>query len=239
MQVVLSRESIQEFYHDAFVNDQVKSFDALITKGLQPAAGVADSGGGCGYFAKAIVALCAVHVRVLDTDSESVRICRENGIEAELSDALRIRVKGDEAAVCFNLILHHLVGKSEADTWAMQTQALRAWCVQKPIIFVNEYIYESWLVPGISGRLIWMVTSNSALSLIGRWVANVFPSLKANTFGVGVRFRSSGEWVKLFSAAGIDVVGYQQGSDEAVSMARRLLLIKQCRRDSYALQFRA
>ena len=33
----------------------------------------------------------------------------------------------------------------------------------------------------------------------------VVPSLKANTFGVGVRFRAHGEWLRVFESAGYDV----------------------------------
>ena len=61
------------------------------------------------------------------------------------------------------------------------------------------------------------------------------PSLRANTFGVGVRFRAADEWSKLFRQAGYEVVASQRGSDERVSLGRRMLLIKSCRRDSFVL----
>ena len=69
-----------------------------------------------------------------------------------------------------------------------------------------------------------------------RFIAKLSPSLKANTFGVGVRFRSHKEWCKLFESLGFKVVGTKIGEEEFVSLPRRLLLIKNCRRDSFLLE---
>jgi hypothetical protein len=59
-----------------------------------------------------------------------------------------------------------------------------------------------------------------------------------NTFGVGVRFRSHDEWLEIFTALGLEVLGTVRGAEEVVSLPRRMLLIKSCRRDSFLLKFK-
>lgn len=193
-------------------------------------------GGGCGYFAKALQKVTEFKVRVLDSDGWSISYCIQNGVEAIEGDALNPVVMGDEEVVCFNLILHHLVGKSEFETQKLQKRALLAWHAKVLAIFVNEYIYESYIFNGISGWLIFQITSSSVLSKLGGVIAKIVPSLKANTFGVGVRFRSHAEWKALFESLGFEVVAVSKGLHEGVSLPLRLLLIKNCRRDSFLLR---
>jgi hypothetical protein len=156
-------------------------------------------------------------------------------VEAVRSDALDPTIQGDEEIVSFNLILHHLIGGSERATTELQKRALASWKGRARAVFVNEYIYESF-VGNLSGRLIFSITSNPILSWIGGRLAAVFPSFKANTFGVGVRFRAHEEWVRLFQSAGYSVTGRMVGEAEPVSPAWRLLLIKCIRRDSFRLE---
>lgn len=236
MQKTLSEDQVKDFYHDLFVRDQIDSFSHALGNSLAPGAVVVDVGGGCGFFAQALAHKRQVVTRVMDTDPTSIKTCLASGLQAELSDALAPNIKGDESVVCFNLILHHLVGESDAHTQQMQSRALRAWLADSRSVFVNEYIYESFLHEDIAARLIWGITSNKFLSGIGRAVSVVVPSLRANTFGVGVRFRSASDWKSLFATLGFDVVEHVKGIEEKVSLARRLLLIKHGRRDSFLLR---
>jgi hypothetical protein len=139
---------------------------------------------------------------------------------------------------CFNLILHHLVGDSEAATRALQRRALERWRGQARFVFVNEYIYESF-VGQLSGWLIYQITSSRVLSWLGRQVARLVPAFRANTFGVGVRFRAHDEWKRVFAEAGYDIAGEITGADEHVSPPLRLLLIRTIRRDSFLLHPRS
>jgi SAM-dependent methyltransferase len=233
-QIVLSGEQLEAFYHDEFVQDQLRDFQQLL--GSQaPRGTVKDIGGGCGFFARQLAERTGRTVKVIDADPASIATCRAAGIDAEVGDALQPRVEGNEDVVCFNLILHHLVGGSERLTRELQQRALSAWRSQARALFVNEYIYESYL-PGLSGRLIYEVTKSRILSGLARMVAVLVPSLKANTFGVGVRFRDRHEWLRLFAAAGYDSESVTTGPDEPVSLPRRLLLIKRIRRDSFLLR---
>lgn len=229
----LAAHQTAEFYHDLFVADQVNGF--LQLAGQVGAGVVADVGGGCGYFARALRSASTWGVRVLDLDPRSVETCLGQGIDAEIADALAPPWHGDEAIASFNLVLHHLVGATEGSTRAIQVKALRAWNGRVGRLFVHEYIYESGPMGGLSASLIFSITSSRILSLLAGAVARVVPSLKANTLGVGVRFRTSAEWISLFSEAGWELQSLARGAEEPVSLARRLLLIGSCRRDSFLL----
>jgi hypothetical protein len=234
-QVKLSESQIAAFYVDVFAESQVKDFLKL-TK--MPAKNVVDVGGGVGYFAQRLLQSdINYRIRVIDSDLTSiarVKLLGNENIQAELGDALNPEVKGDEDVVCFNLILHHLIGKTERQTRALQKKALLAWKGSGAKLFINEYIYESY-VKDFSGRLIYEITHNWILSAVGELISKIIPSLKANTFGVGVRFRANREWIKLFEECGFAVVSISHGKAEWISIPRRLLLIRQVRRDSFLL----
>lgn len=232
MQRTLSHEQVETFYHDLFVDEQTRHFAALVppTEGV-----VVDVGGGCGFFARHLRQLTRRTVRVIDMDAASVQTCIQAGVEANLGDALAPTLRGDEEIACFNLMLHHLVAGSETQTRALQIQALAAWKGQAQALFVNEYIYESYW-RNLSGRLIFEVTKSKLLSAVCRVVAQAVPALRANTFGVGVRFRAHDEWIGLFRQAGFRVEGCRLGKEERVAWPLRFLLIRSIRRDSFLLR---
>lgn len=236
MQNTLNADQVAAFYHSLFVQQQIEHFGALVGQQLDDRKRtLLDVGGGQGFFAAAAQSQLGLRCRVIDTDPVSVRGALEHGIEAHCEDALEPTIRGDEGVVCFNLILHHLVGDNERDTRTLQTRAVHHWAEADTLVFVNEYIYESYL-PNFSGRLIYEITRSKLLSSLGSFVARFVPSLKANTFGVGVRFRSNADWKQLFDEAGYEVVKEQLGEAELVSAARRLLLIRDIRRDSFLLK---
>ncbi len=236
MQRKLKPGQLEAFYHDEFVTSQITHFDKLLKGRADTNAVTIDIGGGVGHFGEALQKLLPqAQIRVLDMDEISVQMAKERGILAVHGDALSPPISGDEDVACFNLILHHLIGKSEAATLDMQSRALLAWRDQAKWLFVDEYIYDSYLL-NLSGKLIYWITRSRLLSAIGRIAAKFVPSLNANTFGIGVRFRSNSEWRHIFAKLGFEVVDYVRGPEENVSLARRLLLIRSCRRDSYLLQ---
>lgn len=233
-QRVLKSEQVEEFYHDVFVTSQVHDFVEVVNEVRLPVEKVVDIGGGCGFFAGALAQKTGLDAQVVDMDPGSVAACHARGVPAELGDALNPDQRGDEDVVSFNLILHHLVAASDAETEALQRQAMAVWRGKAKAVFVNEYIYDSY-VGNASGWLIYQITSSRLLSAIGTAVAKFIPSLRANTFGTGVRFRSHQEWLGLFDRLGFSVAAYRRGPEENVSPARRMLMIKSCRRDSYLL----
>jgi SAM-dependent methyltransferase len=233
MQKTLSTKQIEAFHHTDFVEDQVKHFIMLFSE--RPLLdNVLDVGGGCGHFASKLNATNLYKAKVIDMDPASIDACRAVGVDASIGDALAPTIAGDEDIVCFNLILHHLVSGSDMESLKLQKQALMAWHKSAKALFVNEYIYDSY-IKFFSGWLIFQITRSTALSAIGRFVAKFIPSLNANTFGVGVRFRSHVEWCAIFEAAGFTIDSVISGDNEFVSLARRLLFIKNIRRVSYVL----
>ena len=235
MQKTLDSKQIEAFYIHAFEEDQVSHFLKVIDVNLlDKEKVVVDIGGGCGFFAKRLHETIGKHVRVIDSDPISITTCKSTGVDGVLGDALSPEYAGDEEVVCFNLMLHHLVGRKERDTRDLQQNALKVWINRAKFIFVHEYIYDSY-VGNLTGRLIYEITKNKFLSAVGCVVGTFVPSLRANTFGVGVRFRAHGEWVELFEEIGFRVVSTMRGEDEEISLPRRLLLIKSRRRDSFLL----
>lgn len=234
MQKILNSDQVAAFYHDQFVEQQVDHFQKIALSSLGKDRVVVDVGGGCGYFANALKNSFDIAVRVIDMDPLSVSEAQKLGVEATVGDALQPNKKNDEGIACFNLILHHLVSSSDKETLVLQSNAVSSWKGNNVKVFVNEYIYESWF-GNISGWLIYQITKNQFLSAAGRTVSRFVPSLNANTFGVGVRFRSSLEWKRLFERLGFEVVDELKGEKEFISLPRRLLLIKEIRRDSFLL----
>ena len=230
----LDESALQAFYHDGFVEDQLRDFSTLTYEG--PLNGtVVDIGGGCGFFASGLVSRHGLKVRVLDMDPKSVEKCKSLGIEAEIADACSPNIRGDESAVCFNLILHHMVSDSETTTRALQQRVMQVWKDRVVGVFVNEYIYESFF-GNLSGWLIYQITKSKFLSAIGKFISRIFPSFRANTFGIGVRFRSHKEWIKIFETMGFEVKRVSIGRSELVALPLRILMIKDIRRDSFWLE---
>lgn len=238
-QRTLDEHQIRRFRKDICVDDQVAHFSALTSNlGLDKDKTIVDIGGGCGFFAAALSQQFGFRTRVLDADRESVEICRrlhQATVDAVQADALDPPVSGDETVACFNLILHHLVADTEAETRELQKRALVAWKGRAAYMFINEYVYESFL-GSVSGRIIYEITKSRRLSALASLVARFIPTLKANTLGVGVRFRSHKDWLKVFEECGLEVVGRKLGDPEVVSPARRFLLLKSTTRDSYLLR---
>ena len=236
-QITLAQSQIEAFDHEDFHESQANDFIKLTNNNINKNKYVVDVGGGVGYFAKSLNDKTGISVRVIDSNVlsiEKVKKIKNKNIEGIVGDALNPVIKGDESVICYNQILHHLIGSNEAETRMLQKQALLAWKNTNISIFINEYIYESF-VGNLSGRLIYEITSNKFLSTIGAAIGRIIPSLKANTFGVGVRFRAKDEWIKIFEECGFTLSSMSYGEEEYVSIPRRLLLIKQARRDSFLL----
>lgn len=241
-QVVLEQHQVETFYVDCFAQDQVEHFcDLTNNLRAQYDKYTVDIGGGCGFFASALHQKTGRLLRVIDSDKSSIdRVNRldDPSIDGVIGDALNPEINGDEEIVCFNLMLHHLVGGNERATRSLQKKALSCWKNHADYVFVNEYIYESY-IGNVSGLLIFAITSNWLLSMVGRAIGRVVPSLRANTFGVGVRFRAHREWVELFEECGYGVASKIHGKPEPVAPPWRLLLIKEIRRDSFLLSRKA
>ena len=86
-QKTLSVDALTEFHHDHFVEDQVSDFLKLVGPVTIATAVVADVGGGCGFFARALQLRSGWRVRVMDMDLNSVETCKKNGVAPNQADA--------------------------------------------------------------------------------------------------------------------------------------------------------
>lgn len=236
----LDQKQIENLYTEVFAPRQVEHFLKLSEKiHLDKGKTIVDIGGGCGYFAKLLNNKTGMKVRVIDNDTNSIERCKSHnmeGVDALIGDALAPPIKNDEEIACFNLVLHHLVASTEEETKKLQMKALDSWKNQVKYIFIDEYIYDS-MINNFSGRLIYEITKNKILSKICLFISKIMPSLKANTFGTGVRFRSHNEWISLFEKSGYDVVSKIRGKKDITSLPQRLLLIREMRKDSFLLKY--
>lgn len=233
----LGPQQLEAFYQDGHASEQVERFvifDNAVA--FNRSKKVLDVGGGCGHFASQLQRVTGMRARVMDTDAKSIEQCQRAGIEASVGDALAPQSEGNEGVVCFNLILHHLIGDDEATTRGLQKQALLAWRGKSDYLLVNEYVYNSFFHHDLSGRIIFAVTSSKFFSALGRFIGRFVPSLRANTFGVGVRFRSEASWLALFKECGFTVEKIIHGRTDHTQLARRVLLIKRKQRDSFLLR---
>lgn len=234
----LAAGQLSEFYHDEFVTIQVDHLRRLFDSSQLQRAKAVDLGGGVGHFALAAREQLMLDVTVLDTDARSIARASESGLKAELGDALTTRLGDGVPLASFNLILHHLVSGRWSTTLALQQQALANQLAgpQGKQLFVNEYVYESYVWQDFASRLIFAVTSSKLLSLLASQVARLAPSLRANTFGIGVCFHSDRTWRRLFAQAGWRIEQVIEGDPESISVPRRAaLLLRRCRRNSYRL----
>jgi hypothetical protein len=238
-QVTLGDAQIAAFNTDRNAAEQSARFVHFARRfsGVTPGRVVVDIGGGNGYFARDLNAATGWTVRVVDSDEKSIRGCLAigvAGVQAVRGDAIEPDILGDEDAVVFNLVLHHLVGRTESDTTVLQERSLAAWRERARFLMVSEISYDSFFFD-ITGKLIFLVTSSGLLSKVAAFVGRFVPSLRANTLGVGVRFRSKREWVSFFERCGYRVVEVVDGVPEALPFPLRFLFVKQIRSDYFLL----
>lgn len=211
----LSEAQIHEFRSDAFATYEVQHFVDMTSEIPLHGAMVVDVGGGVGHFAAKIAVATGARTRVVDTDERSLAICRQKhpNVDAALGDALDPTIVRDSDRIaCFNLVLHHLIASSDKSTRALQCQALSVWRGTE-YVYVTEYIYDSY-IGDLSGRLIFEITKSKALSAVCRIVGRMVPALRANTLGIGVRFRSRETWLRIFQECGFEVVREHRSGEE-------------------------
>jgi SAM-dependent methyltransferase len=111
--------------------------------------------------------------------------------------------------ICLHWLLHHLVGDSHRRTTRHQLGALKS--VRRLLqpcgrISVFENMYEGYIFPRLPGWTIYHLTATRAIAPFVR-------AMGANTAGVGVCFRSSGEWRRLTNEAGLRIADYAEPDD--------------------------
>ncbi len=137
----LYTEQVEAFSQDEFVPKQVADVTALKPPSWTGSV-VADVG--CGFFARALSDARGGRTRVIDMDPGFVEASRGLSVYAVIGDALP-PINGDEQVAYFDLILHPLAGASESKARVPPVNALSAWRSRADTVFVNEYLYGSFV----------------------------------------------------------------------------------------------
>ena len=183
----------------------------LLDKVLSPTddATVLDVGGGNGRFLDAVLTNFPNCVGVLVDNSDYMLSKNISHVRKRLVHASALDVDGSIAAgscnvITFNVILHHLVGRTYQSAMDSVVKALtNAARLLAPggRIVVYEQVYDG-LVPGVEpGAIIFAVTRIRIPAFV-----RVARRFGANTAGVGVYFRSRNSWMRVFRAAGLQLV---------------------------------
>src|SRR5690348_14282712 len=114
VQKVLSVEQVEAFHHDSFVQDQVRQFISMVDVPPGKRLVIVDVGGGIGAFAHRMQSQTPHELRVIDLDKASLLKCEKVGVKCTIVNALAPSMTGDEDVATFNMMLHHLVGKSSS-----------------------------------------------------------------------------------------------------------------------------
>lgn len=234
-QIKLSEPQIEAFHHSEFVEQQIDSFIRCTSGIATDINSLIDVGGGAGHFASSLSKITGMNVTVLDCDEKSIEYALANGIPALCCDALAPPADLNADIVSFNLILHHMVAKNELESQQLQISLLQTYLDRAKFVFVNEYIYSAFGFD-LPGRLIYYLTKSKMFTFVLRFIGQFMSSLRANTLGVGVRFRSESSWLSIFEQAGYSVQAISLGENEPISLPRRLLGITCIRRQSFLLR---
>lgn len=242
-QRVLPKSAIDEFDTPEGVAEQIQHFKNLL--GIDPSVvfSILDVGGGTGFFVSALKSeFRNVDATILDLDQASVtKSVRKglNSIHGSIVAPPRDLMSRRFDVISFNLVLHHIIAETDSSTVALQQQALRQARVllkDGGRIFVHEICFEGRFFADLSGLLIYRITSSHHLEKVLRFTGTIFSALKANTVGVGVRFRPLIGWEEIARSVGLEALNTCEGGPEGHSLLRKaLLLIKEVRRRSLLL----
>lgn len=107
--------------------------------------------------------------------------------------------------VCFNWVLHHLIGNSRKESIDHVRATLMSavgLLTPRGCIAVFENFYQGYLVDDLPGSLIFNLTSSKAL-------ARVTKAMGANTAGLGVCFQSKRGWLDTIARAKLMPIGIE------------------------------
>lgn len=113
-----------------------------------------------------------------------------------------IEIKYD--LICFNWLLHHLVGNSYSETRKNMSTAINAVIpLLTPYgrVSIFENMYNGLAIDGLPSKIIFTLTSSKA-------IAGVIKKMGANTAGVGVCFLSQKQWIETISKTGLKLLKY-------------------------------
>ncbi len=106
--------------------------------------------------------------------------------------------------ICFNWLLHHLIGYSYPETRSNMLTAIKAvlpLLSSQGRISIFENMYNGLIFDGLPSKLIFTLTSSKI-------IAGLIKKMGANTAGVGVCFLSQQQWIETISKTSLKLLQY-------------------------------
>jgi SAM-dependent methyltransferase len=184
-----------------------------------------DIGGGNGVFCDKVLETFPQSTAVLLDNSEYlISLNKSSTRKSVICDSVEnvgMIIRDKKFDVIFlNLVLHHFVGNSYNATYK---NVVNTFLHLKPLlsprgnVYVFEDFYNGLIFDGLTGYLIFMLTSSKMLAGLTR-------RMGANTGGTGVCFRSKKQWEKIIRKCGYTIVHEGESHLFKFPLIKRLLL---------------
>lgn len=166
-----------------------------------------DVGGGNGLFADRLLSnYPKSRGTVLDNSELLLAKNKSNSRKSLICDSVEhlAQLDGKYDLICFNWLLHHLVGNSYSETRQNMSAALEAvipLLTPRGRVSIFENMYNGLIFDGLPSHLIFTLTSNQA-------IAGLTKKMGANTAGVGVCFLSHNQWFSTITKANFKILSY-------------------------------
>jgi len=196
----LSNEQLEAF-DSPYEEGYFRAFERCVERDFGDSFSLLDIGGGNGGFADRVLARWP-RAMVSVADNSAMMLAknrpdpRKRLVERSATDLSGI---GRFDIVCFNCVLHHLVGASYALSLSnIQSALANAGAIlnERGRVSVNENPCNGIVFDRAPGRILYSLTS-------ARSIANIVRAAGGNTAGVGVCFQSTTQWKRHFANAGL------------------------------------
>lgn len=182
-----------------------------------------DVGGGNGVFADRLLKYYPKSKgTVLDNSqlllNKNVSDSRKTIICDSVENLNKLETKYD--LICFNWLLHHLIGNSYLDTRKNMYTAIDTvvpLLTDRGRVSIFENMYNGLVVDGLPSLLIFTLTSSKA-------IAGFIKKMGANTAGVGVCFLSQKQWTKVLDRTSLKLLKYTDDDKWSISLKLNVLL---------------
>lgn len=182
-----------------------------------------DVGGGNGVFADRLLEYYPKsRGAVLDNSqlllNKNVTNARKTIICDSVENLSKLKTKYD--LICFNWLLHHLIGNSYQDTRQNISTAISTvipLLTDRGRVSIFENMYNGLVVDGLPSILIFILTSSKA-------IAGFIKKMGANTAGVGVCFLSQKQWVRVLEKTSLNLLKYSDDDKWSISLKVKVFL---------------
>jgi O-methyltransferase domain len=218
-------DSQLEIFNTEHVNDRLwKIIQAQIDKDFPNGDfNFLDVGGGNGVFADRLLEYYPnAKGTVLDNAQVLLDKNQINPRKTIICDSVEnlnsIKTKYD--LICFNWLLHHLIGNSYSETRKNMSTAINAvipLLTPHGKVSIFENMYNGLAINGLPSQIIFTLTSSKAIS-------GLIKKMGANTAGVGVCFLSQKQWIETINKTGLKLLKYTDDEKWIIPVKWRVFL---------------